>query len=275
MRRNLEPAALSAALREADALPQALSKLYEVVEEKASESISWYLDAKRHQAFWSKSIRGFALALVGLGGLAPLLGAAGVPPPLVGWDKLGYLFLALAAALLAFDRFFGFSTAYTRYITTALALQRVLAELHLDWIALLSQRPAGAGNAPTTQPFLDRLKAAQKAVLDLIDGETQEWVAEFKSNVAELERMAKTQKEGLAAGTIEVTIKDGASDPVELWVDAVRRGTLQGTERAQIGSVAPGQHVVSARRGGATPREATALVVVPAGGVASATLAVG
>lgn len=41
--------------------------------------------------------------------------------------------LGIAAGLVMLDRFFGFSTAWVRYISTELHLRQILDEFRLDW----------------------------------------------------------------------------------------------------------------------------------------------
>lgn len=272
MTQDLRQARLAAVESGAEQVPAPLATMYELVEGKACESVEWYQRAKRSVARWSKLIRGGALAFAGAGALCPLMGKTGISFPGGNWDGLGYLLLAAAAALVAFDRFFGFSTAYARYMTTALALQRALDELHLDWISLLSR---GARSETASRAAVERLKATLGTVFDLIDHETREWVAEFRSTVGELERLVQAERGQLEPGAIDVSVQGADGDQVELWVDAVSRGMIQGTAHAQLAQVVPGQHVVHAHRGGASPRDASALVLVPPGGVAATTLNLG
>jgi hypothetical protein len=42
--------------------------------------------------------------------------------------QLGYVMLALAAACVGFDHFFGLSTGWMRFMVTEMSLQQVLAE---------------------------------------------------------------------------------------------------------------------------------------------------
>jgi hypothetical protein len=63
---------------------------------------------------------------------------------------MGYLFLALAAAFVATDKFFGFSSGWIRYIRTGQVLMKELAEFRMDWAMLMAKR----GEPPAPKPIL-------------------------------------------------------------------------------------------------------------------------
>ena len=82
----------------------ALTQLYRHAEGRAIEAIDWYLQDKRGKRIWSRGLRLLVILLVTAGGLQPLLDAAAPGPSRTAW---GYVLLALAAACIGFDRFFG------------------------------------------------------------------------------------------------------------------------------------------------------------------------
>ena len=110
----------------------ALTQLYRYAEGRAIEATDWYLQDKRGKRIWSRGLRLLAILLVTAGGLQPLLDAAAPGPSRTAW---GYVLLALAAACIGFDRFFGLSSGWMRSMTTAQALERRLEQLQYDWAA--------------------------------------------------------------------------------------------------------------------------------------------
>ena len=177
---------------------------FKLVEGHAAGAIAWYWEAKQWPKRLSKGIRFLALLLFGLGALPPFLHAIGVRSPVAdgpaaSWTAWGYLALALGTSALAFDHFFGLSSAYTRYVTTAMSLERARHEFRLDWLGLVAKfGPASQAGTPA-EPFISRAIVFLKAVLDLTDRETQDWVAEFRTNLSELERNRKgTARDGAA-----------------------------------------------------------------------------
>src|SRR5690606_33827087 len=105
--------------------------------------------------------------------------------------QLGYLFLALAAACVGVDRFFGFSRGWMRYITAALVLERLLSEFRLEW-AMMRAKFGGRSPSPEqVQLMLQSIKEFLLRVDGEVEKETQEWIAEFQSSLAEIERTAR------------------------------------------------------------------------------------
>lgn len=101
---------------------------------ECAASIDWY-DRKK----WSKSLLGFllrlgAILMVGVGGLIPLIGELlkrnGIPGISPAWATVA---LALAALLIAIDRFGGYTSGWIRYIRTAQSLTRLKGEFLMDW----------------------------------------------------------------------------------------------------------------------------------------------
>jgi len=66
-------------------------------------------------------------------------------------DRWGYILIALGGDLFLFDRYFGFSTSWMRYMTAQMALQRNLEKFQLSWavwrMAAQKQQPP-----PSSEP---------------------------------------------------------------------------------------------------------------------------
>jgi hypothetical protein len=118
------------ALQWKDALAD-LGELYGWVEQFASETIGWYLGEKERKASWSRGLRALAAALATLGGAIPVAALAASKPVYGNW---GFVLLAFAAGSLAYDRFFGYSSAW-------LVLSQHFS-LVLWWPAWGCERPA-------------------------------------------------------------------------------------------------------------------------------------
>jgi hypothetical protein len=295
---NIDSNALPAGVWDPEKVPESLNRIYAWTVGESDAAIGWYHRKKSPQARISKLIRFMAILLFGLGGLAPLVAAtglegffisgpnsgagaavapavvpAGVPaavapasPPLINFSQWGYVFLGLAAFLLGFDRFFGFSTSYSRYVTTALAAQRALVEFQLDWVSLLA-RAKRLTSETDVEPFLQRTKALHVAIRDLVEKETLAWATEFQTNLTELEKMVSIQKDSHKPGSITLTITNGQEmdGEIQVLVDDQLRQAVSGT-RCQMSPIAIGQHRVSIRgllKG--KPAEASTTVVVGAG----------
>jgi SMODS and SLOG-associating 2TM effector domain 2 len=95
--------------------------------------------------------------------------------------------LALAAACIGFDRFFGISSGWMRSMTTAQALERRLEQLQYDWAAECARTAARTVDPKQAQNRLALLRAVSDDMAALMQQETAEWVLEFQSNLLRLE----------------------------------------------------------------------------------------
>jgi hypothetical protein len=157
----------------------------------------------------------------------------------------------------------------------SLTLQRALGVFRFDWVMLTAKL---AGRPPTldqVQLLVQRIKEFVVLVDSTVEQETQEWVAEFRSNLAEIERTAKAEFEASRPGAIDVTVTNGmdAADGFTVFLDGVQLRSVKGT-RYQIDYVAPGAHKIRVIGNvGGREIEASELVTVTAGAVAKVTLA--
>jgi len=153
-------------------------------ENVADEAIAWYLTEKRLKARWSRRLRSLAIILATLGGAVPVVALASRHPEYGNW---GYLLLALAAGSVAYDRFFGYSSAWLRYIATATLIQSELADFRVGW----AQAMAAIGDREPTWEELDALigrsREFVKQVNEAVRVETDAWRSEFDNRMGELE----------------------------------------------------------------------------------------
>jgi len=132
-----------------------LNAVREYVEIQARQLIQWYYNKKQWKPRMSSGLRLFVILFFSIGGLVPLIKAtfpvtsiAAVVPTGFDFGQLGYLLIALGAGAIALDRFFGYSSGWIRYITTALAIERSVDEFRLDWARSVA---ALQGNQPTAE----------------------------------------------------------------------------------------------------------------------------
>jgi SMODS and SLOG-associating 2TM effector domain 2 len=264
-----------------------IQNLYRYAEQHAQQSIDWYLGSKSSKSRWSRWLRLSAIALTTLGGLAPVIlsfgwldrdlgagqGWSGSATAIIG--QLGYLWLALAAACVATDRFFGFSSGWMRYIKTAQVLMKGLAEFRLDWAMLVAKQGGASPTDEQLQLMIQRIKEFVITVHGQVEQETLTWIAEFQTSLAEIEKTVRTQEEVSRPGAIDITVTNGmdAEEGFQVALDGMVVAHVRGT-RHQIGYVAPGHHkiwVTGVIKG--KKLDASELVNVPPGAIAKATLA--
>jgi hypothetical protein len=254
--------------------------LYEHAENSAQNSIDWYGLNKNNLATWSRFLRRAAIFFTSVGGLIPLISAVGrvdVQTPVLDlqFGQLGYLFLGLAASLIGYDKFFGYSSGWIRYITTKLALEKALTEFRMDWAMMVAKLGDKPPTADQTQLMIQRFKEFLLLINGLVEEETQTWIAEFKTNITELEKSAKAQAETTRPGAIEVTVTNGmeTDDGFMVVLDGMEIRRVRGT-KYHIGYVYPGSHRITVTgKIKNESMEASELVNVAAGETAAATLA--
>ena len=149
------------------------------------EAIDWYLNEKRSKSRWSRGLRVAAILLGAAGALIPLLNLANNQVFDVRW---GYVAFALAAAAVALDRFFGFSSGWMRYLTTAVRLQRLLADFQLQWATRCARLEGTTPEPAQVAELLTLLRQVLSAILKEVERETISWAQEFQSNVGGIDR---------------------------------------------------------------------------------------
>ncbi len=226
-----------------------LAAVYTHTVETAKDAIAWYLINKVPQKRWARTTRFVAILFTAVGGLIPLIAASRV---LATWtasielSQFGYVSLALAGACIGLDKYFGYSSAWIRYLTTATLLQRLLHEFCLDWAALDVCRE---GQAPQFEPMLRRVQTFITRIRSEMEKETADWAAEYRSNLAEMEKSVREQLDANRPGSIGLTVNN-VSKVVDGGVTVLLDGaTMQKIDVPDclLSPVFAGEHVVTIR----------------------------
>jgi len=190
-----------------------LQKLSNYVEEEAQKTISWYWRNKRAKSFFSQWTQFLAVALTSTAAITPIVGQL-LPNGVLSTLKQplwASLLVGLAAALLALDKAFGFSSGWARYVMAATNIRKSLEEFRMDWAVLIAK----AGPSPTpeqVEALIQRAKEFRIAVEGMVLQETKDWVTEFQNNMAQLEKDVIAQLATLKAQSEKATqARDAAS----------------------------------------------------------------
>jgi len=229
-----------------------LLRWYGATVRQGEAAIDWY----RRKQYWkrvgSRLFRYAAIVLVAIGALLPLLSMQGLDQHLpflkVLVPQWGYVVFAIAAGFVLGDKLFGFSTGWIRFIKTQLTLESALAELRYDWLALFAKLSGDVPTQEQIQTLIQRLKAFVVFVHAQVQQETETWVLEFQSNLAELEKAAKVGAEATKPGSLQVTVPNAAEfdGGVTATLNGIEVKKVDGT-RCLFLSVMPGQHQVLIR----------------------------
>jgi hypothetical protein len=167
-------------------LVASLEAVYHWVEGEAIRAAAWYINEKKSKARWSRTLRILAILFATAGAGLPFIAANN---GVVDFEW-GYVLLALAAGAVAMDRYFGFSTAWMRYITAEQAIQRRLQELQFAWASTQIARGNRVPSAHEVAAELEKLAAVAAALGDEVRTETMAWAEEFQTNIGELRHIA-------------------------------------------------------------------------------------
>jgi hypothetical protein len=271
---------------------KALKALYEYVEARAREQVRWYWKKKEWKARMSWMLRLVVILLFFLGGLVPILKAA-FPNLLttrfgnsVDLGQLGYLLIAVAAGCLGLDRFFGFSSGWIRYVTTAMSIERSLEEFRMEWAritAMCEGRPPGAD---VMNQLVLLARQFIVSVLAQVEQETKVWAAEFQSSLSQLEsdikaraqaakKEATEQASASRPGAISLAVTNGqeADQGFSVSMDGQTVENQVHGDKCEIMPVAPGLHKIRITGviGGETAIASDTVTVEP-GAIAKVTL---
>jgi len=162
------------------------AKIYHWIETDAINTIDWYFREKTTKARWSRLLRFSSVTLVTLGTVFPVV-AVGMQ-----WTEnsiWGYGLIGLGAGCIALDKVFGFSSSWTRYLTTATALRRSLTAFQIEWAKVQAASDATDEQA-LKEAYFTLASRFVDATADLVERETLSWVTEFQNSLLELETEA-------------------------------------------------------------------------------------
>jgi hypothetical protein len=172
-----------------------VNELYAWGERLATDAIGWYMREKRRKSRWSRGLRAVALVLATAGSVVPVAALSAGRPAAGNW---GFLLLALAGGCVAFDRFFGYSSSWQRYMATATSLRTQLMEYQTAWAKELVAMAAREPDRTDAIRLIDFVRTFAWNVNDTIRTETEAWLVEFHTRLTELESRLQQTEGGLS-----------------------------------------------------------------------------
>lgn len=167
-------------------------ELRRYVENEAQRQIAWYYAKKTWKARISTALRFASILLFVMGGLVPIIKATLGPDAInklpFDFGQAGYLLIGIAAGCIGLDRFFGYSTGWIRYITTAMAIEKSLEEYRMEWARNITKLRGAPPNEQQLDQLIQTCETFSLAIRTQVEQETKAWVAEFQSNLAQLEK---------------------------------------------------------------------------------------
>jgi len=168
--------------------PLSLDELFKALLAIACNAVTAYEKDAGTKYTWARGLKKCAIVLGTLGLLCPLVaGIAGVP----SWvTSVGYMLLAVAAALAGADTVFGLSNGRARCIATQLALKDMMVRSTLEWMAnrpkLIKPVSSPSQKDPTDDAF-ELLKTFASSLFDTLRGEEQAWETDLRKRLQEFQ----------------------------------------------------------------------------------------
>jgi len=157
---------------------QALASVFEYSKDHAREAEDWYTEKRRSKKIGGQVLRVMSITLGAVAAIIPILsqifadsGGPAIPP---AWSSVALVF---AAALIGFDRYFGLSTGWTRFMTANQRISQLRRNFEFSWQEIVADRPNST---------VGRLRLAQQfvgAVDNEVARETGAWSSEFQSSL--------------------------------------------------------------------------------------------
>jgi hypothetical protein len=249
-----------------------LQSLYSDVVKKAESTVRWYQISRRRKKLPANFIRILSFVSFGLAGLLAAIQTMGQPQISAAFvfqglnaGQIGFLTAGFGAGTLTFDKFFGLSSGWVRYMMTELGTQQIIDDFKLDWASAYCAAPKDAnGKLVDGSSLFQSLKVFSAKIDSQIQEETRQWAAEFQQSMAFLQGLAKTTQSALQPGIISVAISRGADvDPqVSVSLDGQQWATGNGPI-VVLPNVIAGAHqiTVKGRKAGADVENSVATTV--------------
>jgi SMODS and SLOG-associating 2TM effector domain 2 len=217
-----------------------------------SESIgtnaeAWYFGRVKVKKFGGRILRVGAIMLTTLGGLLPMISemarAAKERHEMMVFTfspVWASVFIALAGALLLLDRFWGFTSAWVRYLTTGQKISEALATFRFD---IQDCRRGWSGGRPSSEQIgyaLQRCREFVGLINAIVREETNAWASEFQGTLSKIDEAMKNAPSVTAHGALDLKVANG--DAVSEWVVQIGGGAPQKRSGKEIafGGLSPG-----------------------------------
>ena len=174
-------------------LKKSLDVFFRYTVAKAEKHRKWYSDNAFRNRNRARPLRWFTIVLFALGGIIPVLSEILSE---FGWDRYlnpawATVVIAVAGAILGFDKFFGYSSGWIRYRITETTIIAKRDRLFYDWESGKLAWEGGPPSFEQARKMVTLLKDFSAKISDIVREETKAWVAEFESALSKLDERMK------------------------------------------------------------------------------------
>lgn len=195
--KNWQPISFPKLIWDEGKLEEPLDELCQYAIATAEQARQWYEDWRPRKKYSAWLVRVLAILATGAAGIIPLLGPilseatgnqSGVPGINPLWSSVA---LAIAALFVLFDRFWGFSSAWVRYLHTAQELahetDRFRMQIEKAKLAWMSSGPTST----TAKEMIDMCESFVGMVHEIVGNETKDWATEFRAAIKQIDAGSK------------------------------------------------------------------------------------
>lgn len=190
-----------------------LDKLYDFACQEAERAQDWYWKKTSEKKKWAMLLRVVSIASVTLAGIIPILSpifknSAGNPLIDPIWSSVA---VALGTASLGLDKFFGFSSGWIRYVTSALNVKGWMIEFKYDWelnraMFILNDNQY---DHVEMQTLIMKCSAFASKISSAVQEETKQWAQEFQTSLGTLDQALKQQASTNQPSGLIINLENG------------------------------------------------------------------
>ena len=175
----------------------------------ADSARTYYQKNSRKKKSWAKNLRLVAILATALGGMLPILSQIlrtykiDLDP---AWATVA---ITVAITAIGLDRFFGFSSAWMRFVTTEIKMEGRIEQFRLN---VENEKFSWHGVAPNFEQGRSMLTIIVQFITetsDIVKDETNTWMVEFQSAIQKFNEEANVKADATKLGGLSVTIEAG------------------------------------------------------------------
>lgn len=227
---------------------ESLDRLYDYVTQKATKAINWYYEKKQWKRCMGCFLRYNVILFTAFAGVIPILGTiykkGNIPVINPAWATIA---IAIAATMIAVDKFGGFTSGWVRYVLSAQEIEQAIEDFRFSW----QKAKLRLNNPPKGDEIQNMIVESERLLTEvqkIIRTETQKWITEFQTAIKEVEEAAKLAAKASREraeieryGAISFEVENGMEcvDGWQLIIDNRTEKHYTG-KRASVTAIKPG-----------------------------------
>jgi len=191
-------------------LDQDLRELTLYAMDYARQFRDYYRNSANYKRSWAKILRIIAIISTALGGLLPVLSQILAKDDINLEPAWATVAITIAVTAIGLDRFFGFSSAWMRFITTEIKINSKIEQIKLN---IENERFSWQGAAPDfdgAKTMINHITLFINEVSQIVKDETNTWMMEFQNSIQKFNEEANVKADNLKLGGVAVNIENAA-----------------------------------------------------------------